>query len=67
MGSMTGGKFPTGRRIAEDPIEKVHLTFLKWTLNVNKYTSNVTMWGETGRYPLVIELSSQVYGYLERL
>jgi hypothetical protein len=25
------------------------------------------MWGETGRYPLVIELSSQVYGYLERL
>ena len=67
MGSMTGGKFPTGRRIAEDPIEKVHLTFLKWTLNVNKYTSNVTMWGDTGRYPLVIELSSQVYGYLERL
>ena len=48
MGSMTGGKFPTGRRIAEDPIEKVHLTFLKWTLNVNKYTSNVTMWGDTG-------------------
>ena len=67
MGSMANGNFPTGRQIAEDPLEKVHLMFLKWTLNVNKYTSNATMWGDTGRYPLAIELSSQVYGYLERL
>jgi hypothetical protein len=63
----SNGSFPTGQEIAEDPLEKVHITFLKWILNVNKYTSNNAVWGDTGRYPLAIELSSRVFGYLERL
>ena len=48
-------------------IVPIHLSFLKWTLNVNKTTSNAAIWGDTGRYPLAIELSSQVYNYRERL
>ena len=67
MKAKSNGSFPTGREIAEDPLEKVHLTFLKWSLNVNKYTSNNAVWGDTRRYPLAIELSSRVFGYLERL
>ena len=41
----------------------------KWTLKVNKQTSNAAIWGDSGRYPLAIELSSQVYTltYWERL
>ena len=67
MKALSEGSFPSGQKIAEDPIERVHLSFLKWTLGVNKFTSNCAVWGDTGRYPLGIELSSQVYGYLERL
>ena len=51
-------------------MERVHLIFLKWTLNVNvgKYTSNAAIWGgDSGRYPLAVELTDQVYSYLERL
>ena len=36
-------------------------------MNVNKSTSNTAVWGDTGRYPLAIELTSQVYSYLGRL
>ena len=48
-------------------MEKVHLAFMKWTLSVNKYTSNAAIWGDTGRYPLGVELSALALGYLERL
>ena len=40
---------------------------MKWTMNVNKSTSNTAVWGDTGRYPLAIELTSQVYSNLGRL
>ena len=53
--------------IAQDPLERVHLSFLKWTMGVNKFTSNTAIWGDTGRYPLAIELSAQVLKYYERL
>ena len=61
------GVHPTLKKLALDPIEKVHLSFLKWTLSVNKFTSNAAIWGDTGRYPLAIELSNQVYNYFNRL
>ena len=67
MKTLSEGSFPTGQKFAEDPIEKVHLSFMKWTLGVNKFTSNCAVWGDTGRYPLGIELSTQVYGYMDRL
>ena len=54
-------------KAAQDPIERVHLPFLKWTMSVGEYTSNTAVWGDTGRYPLAIELSSQVFSYFDRL
>ena len=32
-------------KVANDPIERLHLSFCKWTLGVNKYTSNAAVWG----------------------
>ena len=34
---------------------------------VGKNTSNAAVWGDSGRYPLAIELLEQVYGYRNRL
>ena len=53
--------------IAKDPLENLHLSFLKWNLGVGKKTSNAAVWGDCGRYPLVIELSKQVLNYYDRL
>ena len=53
--------------LAKDPIEKMHLTFLKWILGVKRSTSNVAVWGETGRYPLAIMVIKQVLQYSNRL
>ena len=53
--------------ISKDPLENLHLAFLKWSLGVSRKTSNSPMWGDTGRYPLGIELSKQVFNYFERL
>ncbi|KAL5272263.1 hypothetical protein ACHWQZ_G000471 [Mnemiopsis leidyi] len=61
------GSFPSLLKIAKDPLEKVHLAFLKWTLGVGKSTSNAAVWGDTGRYPLAVELMSQTFSYLQRL
>ena len=54
-------------KVAQDPLERAHLSFLKWTMGVGKYTSNVTIWGDTGRYPLAIDLSGQVFDYFNKL
>ena len=55
------------KTIALDPLEKLHLSLLKWTMGVNKYTSNAAVWGDCGRYPLAVELSKLVFSYRERL
>ena len=64
---LASGAHPSLKKFALDPTEKVHLSFLKWTLSVHKFTSNAAIWGDTGRYPLAIELSSQVYTYFNRV
>ena len=53
--------------IAKDQLERLHLSFLKWTMGVHKRTSNAAVWGDCGRYPLGITLLKQVYDYYERL
>ena len=53
--------------IAKDPLEQLHLSFLKWNLGVGRKTSNAAVWGDTGRHPLAIEVSKQVFSYYERL
>ena len=57
----------TLRRIASDPIEQIHLKFLKWTLALHKKSSNLACWGDTGRAPLVIQLLKQSLEYYNRL
>ena len=59
-----GAKLPV---LAKDPIEGLHLSFLKWNLGVGKKTSNAAVWGDSGRYPLVIKISKQVFNYFSRL
>ena len=55
--------------LATDPIERLHLSLLKWTLGVSKYmyTSNTTNWGDTGRHSMIISLTKLIFIYLGRL
>ena len=53
--------------ITADPIEKLHLSFLKWTLGVPKQTSNAAVYGDTGRIPAVLCLLKQLINYFNRL
>ncbi|KAL5271652.1 hypothetical protein ACHWQZ_G002057 [Mnemiopsis leidyi] len=55
------------KKIATDPIERLHLKFLKWTLGVHEKTSNIFCWGDTGRSPLLQRLSKQTVDYFKRL
>ncbi|KAL5261866.1 hypothetical protein ACHWQZ_G007543 [Mnemiopsis leidyi] len=54
-------------KLAADPIERFHLSILKWTLGVNKGTSNAAIWGDCGRTPLVIRYVKQVTVFFNRL
>ena len=55
------------KRMATDPIEKLHLKFLKWTIGLHKKSSNLFCWGDTGRPPLVQKISKQALDYFARL
>ena len=55
------------KKIASDPLERLHLKFLKWTLRVHNKCSNIACYGDSGRYPLAINLSKQLLGYYNRL
>lgn len=48
-------------------IEKVHLHFLKKTLGVRKSTSNYMVYGESGRYPLQIQIKIRMLNFWKRL
>ena len=47
--------------------EKVHLSFLKWALGVHRKSSNVGVWGETGRFPLIYQSISLTLNYYKRI
>ena len=47
--------------------EKVHLSFLKWALGVHRKASNVGVWGETGRYPLIYQSIRLTLNYYNRI
>ena len=55
------------KKIATDPIERLHLKFLKWILGMHNKTSNIFCWGDTGRSPLLLRLAKQAVDYFERL
>jgi hypothetical protein len=54
-------------KMAADPIERLHLKFLKWTLGLHKKASNIFCWGDTGRCPLLQSITKQTVDYFERL
>ena len=47
--------------------EKVHLSFLKWALGVHRKASNIGVWGETGRFPLIFEAIRLSLNYFKRI
>lgn len=50
-----------------DMIEKVHLSFLKRVLNVRSTTPNYMVYGETGRFPLKINIKTKLLCFWSRL
>ena len=59
---------PSGlKRMSALNCEKIHLHFLKWALGVNRKASNSAVWGESGRYPLIIECLNITLNYVKRL
>ena len=43
-----------------DIIEKLQLRFLKYILNVNKFTCSNMVYGEVGTPPLIVNIKSRV-------
>ena len=55
------------RKMAGDPIEQLHLKFLKWALGLHKKSSNILCWDDIGRCPLIQTMSKQAADYFQRL
>ena len=53
--------------ITSDPLERLHLSFLKWTLGVPKQTSNAAVYGDSGRTPTVLRIIKQFVSFINRL
>ena len=47
--------------------EKVHLKFCRFTLGVNKHATNLAIFGELGRYPLMIDILTNMIKYWKRI
>ena len=52
---------------ATDPIERLHLAYLKWITQLPKRVSNAPIWGDCGRYPIAVTLVKSTVNYLNRL
>ena len=37
-------------------IEGVHVQLCKWSINAKSSTNNISLYGELGRYPLIIRI-----------
>ena len=48
-------------------VNKVTLSFLRQTLGVHKKTSNMAIFGETGKYPISIKIFVHILKYWYRL
>ena len=54
-------------KISRSTQEKVHLSFLKWALGVHRKASNIGVWGESGRLPLIYESIRLSVNYMKRI
>ena len=61
--------FPLEHKFCEtsNPIEKLHLKFCRFVLGVHSKTTNLAIYGETGRYPLYIDQIVQCVKYYNHL
>ena len=46
------------------PQEKLHLKFCKYSLGVSSRATNLAVRGETGRYPLLLQILANMFKYL---
>ena len=53
--------------VAQPAIEKVHTDFIKQTLGLKQQTPHLALYGETGRYPLVLKHQEMTLKYWLRL
>ena len=52
--------------LQNDSYEKFHLKFLKWSCGVHRKASNIAIWGETGRKPLILNAIKLTIDYFDR-
>ena len=50
-----------------DILEKVHTKFCKFIFGVSKYSHNMPVYGELGRYPLSIKIKQRMVRYWTRI
>ena len=67
--TFTGASINTNllKQLSGNKCEKIHLHFLKWVLGVHSKSSNVGVWGDSGRYPLIFECIKLSLNYYNRL
>ena len=52
IASVLGGQSAWSiKSISRDPLEKIHMQIIKWTLGIHKKASNIGSYGDTGRLP----------------
>ena len=56
----------TLKKLATDECERSHLRYTKWLLGVHKKTSNLGVWGDSGRPPILLAMTRQVLEYYRR-
>ena len=47
--------------------EKLHLSYFKWALGVHRKASNIGVWGDSGRYPLIYQAIHLTLNYFKRI
>ena len=48
-------------------IEKINLSYMKWLLGVHKYSSNLAVLGDLGKYPFSVDIIINTIKYWSRL
>ena len=53
--------------ISSSIYEKFHLKFLKWCCSIHGKASNIGVWGDTGRHPIVLNALKLSVDYFQRV
>ena len=59
------GDLPS-KKLYENKVERFHLSMCKQVLGINKRGNNVSTLSELGRYPLYIDIETQIFKYFQR-